>query len=63
MKIKLKISNYLLIYILFLTLYIFTFKGNINYINLKICLTSSIFPALVGGSVINLFFKRHINYK
>lgn len=62
MKIKFKLSHYLNVYILFAVLYTFNFKDHINLLNLKICLTSSILPALVGGSVINLFTNNKIDY-
>ncbi|MEF9990730.1 MAG: hypothetical protein RR765_01425 [Peptostreptococcaceae bacterium] len=35
-----------------------TFKGNLTPENLQLCLYSSILPALVGGTVGNLLFKK-----
>lgn len=57
MKRRFNIKGYLLIYILFLGLYILNFREDLSLFNLKICLYSSIFPALVGGTVANLLFK------
>lgn len=59
MKRKFRIEGYLIVYILFLCLYVLNFEGEMNYSNLKLCLYSSITPALVGGTVGNLLF-RHI---
>lgn len=61
MKIKFRISHYLSVYILFAVLYTLNFRGNVDFLNLKICLASSIFPALVGGSVINLFLNNKVD--
>lgn len=57
MKKKFRIEVYLVVYILFLFLYILNFKENLSFADLKICLYSSIVPALVGGTVGNLLFK------
>ena len=57
MKRRFNIKGYLLIYILFCGLYILNFREDMSLINLKTCLYSSIFPALVGGTVTNLLFK------
>lgn len=52
-------KGYLIIYILFVFLYGLSFKNAITPESLKICLYSSIVPALVGGTVTNLLFKNH----
>lgn len=57
MKRKFRIKVYLIVYMLFLCLYILNFKEDLSYTNIKICLYSSIVPALVGGTVGNLLFK------
>lgn len=58
MRRKFRIEGYLIVYILFFCLYILNFEGEVSYSNLKLCLYSSITPALVGGTVGNLLFKR-----
>ncbi|MGX4601105.1 hypothetical protein [Faecalimicrobium sp. JNUCC 81] len=52
-----KLIIYLVVYILFVALYSLNFKGDISFINMKLCLLSSIIPALVGGTATNLLFK------
>lgn len=52
-----KLIIYLIVYILFVALYSLNFKGDISFINMKLCLLSSIIPALVGGTATNLLFK------
>ena len=61
MKIKFKISYFINMYNLFLILYLLTFKNNINFENLKLCLTSAIIPALVGGTANNLCLNKQVN--
>jgi len=62
MKINFKISYYINMYNLFLILYLLTFKNNIDLESLKLCLSSAIIPALVGGSVINLCVNNQVKY-
>lgn len=57
MKIKFKLKWYLLVYLLFIGLYLINMKNNLDLNSLKLCLYSSIFPALVGGTVGNLLFN------
>lgn len=55
---KFRIEIYLAIYALFVCLYIYNFKDNLSDANIKLCLCSSILPALVGGTIANLLFKK-----
>lgn len=59
MKKIIKFKGYLIIYILFVFLYSLNFKNAINSESLKICLYSSIVPAIVGGTVTSLLFKNY----
>lgn len=52
-----KLTIYLVVYILFVALYSLNFRGDISYIDMKLCLLSSIIPALVGGTATNQLFK------
>lgn len=57
MKKGIRLLGYFFIYVLFVYLYTLNINGNINLVNLKVCLYSSVFPALVGGTVTNLYFR------
>lgn len=57
MKRKFRIELYLIVFMLFLCLYILNFREDLSYTNIKLCIYSSIVPALVGGTVGNLLFK------
>ncbi|CEH32953.1 hypothetical protein [Romboutsia lituseburensis] len=54
---KFRFFSYLFIYILFVSLYSLNFKGDLTLVNIKLCLTYSILPALVGGTVTSKFLK------
>ena len=49
------IIGYIIVYVLFAFLYSLNFKGFINIENIRLCLTSSVIPSLVGGTAISLF--------
>lgn len=57
MKNFFKLSSYFIVYILFVVLYSLNFKDAINFESLRLCLYSSITPALVGGTVTSLLLK------
>ena len=52
-----KLSSYFLVYLLFVVLYGLNFKNAINFESIRLCLYSSVAPALVGGTAASLFFK------
>lgn len=52
-----RVFAYIAIYVLFVILYGLSFENFITIDNLKVCMYSSILPALVGGTATGLLIK------